>query len=414
MVVAAGCAAALGAPLIASAASGDLDRSFGKRGVTLTQVDKTGSGAARVAVMPNGGLVVAGVGFDGLGEDTDADFAIVGYTARGKLDQGFGANGANVFDFGEDNVWELPHVLAITDEGKIFVGGTTVVADFEAGAGIARLNADGTFDHSLAGDGTLNTNPDGLEEATAVLPVADGDFYVVGPARQSVAVARFNADGALDSGFAVDGVATHDLGAKARVAHAVLAEDGKIVAVVDSGAFGAHKFGLIRFSSDGTIDTTFGRDGLAKAPGSGVTELALDSAGRLVAAGGRTIARFEGDGALDASFADRGTFEFGRAKRFSAEGLAVRPNGSLVLCGTAGRRGKHFAVARLKKSGKLDRRFGADGFAIEDLGGEDAALGVALQDDKIVAAGRARGRNLFIGGIGGRDTRVALARFADR
>ena len=86
-----------------------------------------------------------------------------------------------------------------------------------------------------------------------------------------------------------------------------------------------------------------------------------------------------------------------------------------MLSGTGGRRAKHFAVARLKKSGKLDRRFGDGGYAIVDLGGQEAALDVALQDDgKIVAAGRARGRNLFIGGIGGRDTKVALARLRAR
>ena len=407
------CIGVLAAPLIARGASGDLDSTFGKGGVTLTAVGFTGSGAARVAVDPEGRIVTAGVSFDGLGEDTDADFSVVRHTAKGKLDKSFGTSGAQVFNFGESYVWELPNDLALTADGKILVGGSTEVGSFESGAGIARLNADGTFDTSLAGDGTLSTNPEGLDEATAVLPVDDGDFYAVGPSGgHRVVVARFNADGSLDAGFAGDGAAMQDLGVLTRVAHAVLADDGRIVVVVRSRGIGPSNFGLIRFNADGSPDTAFGKDGFATAAGSRVTEVAMDPAGRLIAAGGRTVARFGVDGALDTSFAGDGAFTFSRAKGFSASGLAVTPNGSLVLSGTGGRRGTHFAVAQLRKSGQLDRGFAGDGFAIVKLGGKDAALGVTVQDDgKIVAAGRARGRNLFIGGIGGRETKVAVARF---
>jgi hypothetical protein len=58
--------------------------------------------------------------------------------------------------------------------------------------------------------------------------------------------------------------------------------------------------------------------------------------------------------------------------------------------------------------------WGLGGYAIEDLGGQEAAIGVALQGGKIVAAGLARRCNVFIGDLGGRDTRVALARFRGR
>ena len=409
----AGCAA-LGVPLFATGATGDLDPSFGKRGTSLAQVDSTGSGAARIAVMPNGKLIAAGVGFDGLGEDTDADFAVVGFSANGKLDKRFGKKGASVFDFGEDYVWELPNDLAITADRKLLVGGSTEIGDdFDSAAGVARLTADGSFDDSLAGDGTLGANPEGLEDASAVVPLADGDFLVAGPSGKSVAVARFNADGSLDAAYAGDGVATHDLGGQARVGRAVVDGGGGIVVAVGSSAIGKDGFGLVRFGADGTFDAAFGNGGMASGDGR-VDELALAPGGKLVAAGGKSVSRFDSAGDPDKSFAGDGGFAFAGPKRFGAEGLAVAENGSLVLAGAGGRKAKHFAVARVKRSGKLDRRFGDGGFAIANLGGQEAALGVALQGDDIVAAGRAKGRNLFIGGIGGRDTKVALARFRGR
>ena len=153
-----------------------------------------------------------------------------------------------------------------------------------------------------------------------MLALADGDILVAGPSGKSVAVARFNADGSLDPAFAGDGVATHDLGATAEVGHAVIDAAGGLVIVVGSAALGKHGFGLVRFTAGGSFDSTFGDAGLATANGSGVTELALASGGKLVAGGRKTVARFDAGGHLDTSFASAGLFTFGGPKRFSGRG----------------------------------------------------------------------------------------------
>lgn len=403
-------------PLIALARPGGLDKTFGKDGVTITKVSATGAGASRVAVQDDGRIVVAGVSFFGSGEDTDADFMVAGYTPNGRLDRSFGNRGLVVFDFDQGYAWEYARDLALTADGKILVGGSTEVEDFASAAGVARLNPDGSFDSTLDGDGRLAANPEGLAVASSVLPLADGDFLVVGLAGKAVAVARFNFDGSLDSAWAGDGVATHHLGSGARVGRATLDGSGGVVVVVGSAATGSDGFGLVRFGTDGTFDTAFGAAGLAKAKGAGVTEIAPAPGGKLVAAGGRTIARFAADGSRDTSFAGDGTFAFSKARGFLARGLAVAPNGSLALAGTAGEKGrKHFAVAQLRSNGRLNRSFGAEGYSVQDLGGLEAALGIALQDNgRLVAAGRAGGRSIFIGGIGGGDTGIALARFRGR
>ena len=205
-------------------------------------------------------------------------------------------------------------------------------------------------------------------------------------------MARFNADGEFDSAFAGGGgVAAHDLGGRASVGHAVLDSGGGIVVVVESAAIGKERFGLVRFGADGSFDPTFGDGGVAAGKGAGVTKLALAPGGDLVAGGGKAVARFDAGGERDRSFAGDGAFAFGGPKDFKVHGLAVGGSGSIALAGTGGRHGKHFAVARLKKSGKLERRFGDGGCAVEDLGGEEAAIGVAFQGGKIVAAGRAGG-----------------------
>jgi uncharacterized delta-60 repeat protein len=402
-------------PLLAIAKPGALDKGFGEHGTTVSNIASTGSGANRVVVMPGGAIVAAGMGIDGLGEDSDGDFAVAGYTEKGALDTGFATKGANIFDFGEDYVFDVVHDLAVTDDGKILVGGLTFDGTNTA-AGIARLKADGSLDDTLGGDGTVTASAEELENAVALLPLPGGAFYVVGPAGDNLAIARFTEDGTLDASFAGDGVATYGTDRAARVGQAILTEGGKIVAVAYTADVADPNFGLLRFNADGTLDATFGDGGLAQGVGKGVTELSADEDGNLVAAGARNVARFDADGQPDVSFADHGAFEFSSASGFTASGLALDPDGKIVLSGSAAQKRKHkadrtyFAVARLKSNGKLDRKFGKRGFAVAKFGSE--APGVGVQDDgKIVAAGRTLGRSIFIGDIAGRDTNFALARF---
>jgi uncharacterized delta-60 repeat protein len=408
------CAALLALPLLALAAPGDLDKGFAKKGVAVADIAPTGSGASRVAVMPDGKIIAGGMAISGLGEDSYGHFAVAAFTSKGALDTGFGKKGSTNFDFGEQYTFDALLDLRITDDDKILVGGDTYVyedgGNGHAAAGVARLNSDGSLDTTLATDGTLAANPDGLEAATAVLPLPDGDFYAMGRGDHAVVIARFNADGTLDPAFAGDGATTID--GATEPGGAMLTSAGKIVLIASPANLPNDEFALMRFNADGTPDTTFGDNGVAHAPGKAVYELAQGANGDLVAAGGDTVARFDADGQVDKSFNDDGLFEFSGASGFSALGAAIESNGSVVVSGSAkhGKRGL-FAVARLGSNGRLDRKFGTRGFASGKFG--TAALGVALEDDgDIVAAGRTLGRSIFIGGIAGRETNVAVARFS--
>jgi len=398
-------AAGLAAPVIAAETPEWLDPQFGTRGFQSTEADFTGSAANRVVVTPGGKIIASGVGLHGLGEDSDSDFAVVGYTSKGELDRGFADKGSIVFDFGTSYVIDTPRSLALTADNKILVGGLTQdpEADYEGAAGVARLTSDGELDTSLAGDGTLLASPEGLERATEVLPLADGDFYVVGPADRAVAVARFNADGSLDPAFGGDGVASVDLGSRIPVGHAVLTPTGEIVAITAGG--------LVRVDAAGVPDPAFGTE----PPVDDLYELARAPDGSLYAAGERAVVRFSADGQVDESFADGGVFRFSGASGFAASGVAVASDGSLAVSGSAGAKGKkkYFAVARLKRNGRLDRGFGERGFATVKRG--SAALGLTFTAaGKILAVGRTLGRSIFFGDIAGRDTKVAIARFLNR
>src|SRR5262249_28255379 len=126
--------------------------------------------------------------------------------------------------------------VALQADGKIVAAGWASVAG-GADFALARYNADGTLDDSFGTHGKVTTDfASSFDVGEALIVRPDGKIVVVGSTSPTLgvidfAVARYNADGTLDSGFGSGGKVTTDFGAE-DTAHAVaLQADGKIVVV---------------------------------------------------------------------------------------------------------------------------------------------------------------------------------------
>ena len=153
----------------------------------------------------------------------------------------------------------------IQADGKIVVAGEAegvITSDFA----LARYNADGSLDTTFDGDGWLTTDiAFGDDYASAMLLQADGKIVVAGYSYNSgynFALARYNPNGSLDTTFDGDGKLTTDFSAGTDYASDVaLQADGKIVLSGSSSATGNTDFALARYNSNGSLDTTFSGDG---------------------------------------------------------------------------------------------------------------------------------------------------------
>ena len=231
------------------------------------------------------------------------------------------------------------------------------------------------------------------------------------------------ADGDLDTSFDSDGKVSSDFGNPFTGDFGndiVIQPDGKIVI----GGQTSRVSDLARYNPDGSLDLTFGGDGSSARSGISVLAIALQSDGKIVAAGGDTVigtgvdfavARFNADGSLDdGSLSDstpgdsfgpsdgRNTTDFGDNDE-NAFGVAIQADGKIVLVGHRGRRDSvgdvDFAIARYNSNGSLDDgsptdstpgdAFGTAGKVRTDFAGdEDVARDVVIQpDQKIVVAG---------------------------
>ncbi|QJR13383.1 InlB B-repeat-containing protein [Usitatibacter palustris] len=205
--------------------------------------------------------------------------------------------------------------------------------------------------------------------------------------------------GYLDTSFGAFGFAQVLAGPSYDEIHAVrIQPDGKIVVAGQSAqGRGRASFALARYNVDGSLDATFGTNGVVAASVSGADSRAyamvLQADGKIVVAGAANnsspqwlVTRFNANGSPDTGFGNGGkTLVATVAGAGSVQGLALQSDGRIVMTGTTN---SEFAVARLTTSGLLDATFGSGGVTVTALPGDNWAYALAVQaDDRIVVAG---------------------------
>ncbi|HSH60677.1 MAG TPA: hypothetical protein VK988_13760 [Acidimicrobiales bacterium] len=273
--------------------NGSLDTSFDLDGRVTTDLglDETATG---LGVQVLGGvtrLVVVGASAEPtLGRQ---DFLLVRYNLNGTLDPTFGSGGAVRTNFGPTRAQAArANALVIQDNGAIVAAGSTG-GDFA----LARYNADGGLDTAFDGDGKVTTDFENVDAAFALAIQAEANSFKIvaagtGKDGGDFALARYNPDGGLDPSFDGDGKLTTDLGSSRDQANGLVVQpDGKLVAAGGNalGGASAADFALARYNPDGGLDPSFDGDGKVTTDffgrGDVLRALAIQPDGKLVAAG---------------------------------------------------------------------------------------------------------------------------------
>ena len=382
-------------------ADGLVDISFGSGGAVITDVGNNGSRIQGVAIQSDGKIVAVGSRYNGFAHA----FAVVRYNPDGSLDMTFGDAGKVTTPIGPSN--SSAQAVAIQSDKKIVVVGSSGTgADFT----VARYHPDGTLDLSFDGDGIATTPVGGGSDfASAVIIQPDGKIVVAGDvaisdSNHDFGLVRYKPNGSLDTSFDGDGKVITPFGGYDAAGAIALQSDGKLV-VAGSAQIGiSTDFALARYNSDGSLDPSFSGDGkVTTNVGTGVdfaNSVAVQSDGKIVAAGNGYVSpstdfalvRFDANGELDDSFDGDGkvTTDFGGQDDHSG-GIALQPDGKIVVAGNTFAKNRDFAVARYRANGSLDASFSGDGKATIDFGGaDDVANALALDDiGRIVLAGHA-------------------------
>jgi uncharacterized delta-60 repeat protein len=273
--------------------------------------------------------------------------------------------------------------MITTSDGKIVVvGSLTTLLDGDPGKFlVARFNADGSPDETFGTQGWVSPF---LGEANSVVVQPDGKLLVTGDldfmnpintqVHNLIPLVRYNADGSLDSTFGTDGVVYGPVGSDGNTV--LLQPDGKIVVVAHGVA--QNSVELVRYNADGTLDTTFGTGGIAT---SLVGESAIGNSGALLLPNGQIlvgvtppsstatpaeIVRFNSDGSLDQSFGTNGIAVVPDHALGTAAGIALQSDGKILLSAFSDHGD---LLARFDANGSLDTSFGSSGQVITPVAG---------------------------------------------
>lgn len=245
---------------------GTLDTAFSNDGYRTDSAGATSCSFHSVAVQNDGKIVAAGFGRFG-GQD---DFVIYRYTDNGNLDSTFGINGRVNTDF--FNLHDDAFAVLIQPDGKIVAAGVSGNLQLTSDFGLARYNTDGSLDTTFSNDGKLNFNyGGGVTFGYAAALQSDGKIVISGFTNSTnahdMALARVNTDGSLDSTFGNNGLVSTSTASALQdeqLYAVAIQPDGKIVTAGYSIVTAPYsKFAVLRYLANGTLDSTFNNDGIA-------------------------------------------------------------------------------------------------------------------------------------------------------
>ena len=239
-----------------------IDKSFDNDGLVTTNLNNNTDVGYASVIQADGKIVVAGKSFTGTGNE----FAVARYNENGSLDNTFGSGGfvtTNVSSVG-DEAW----AVALQSDGKIVAAGYSVYATW-CEYGVVRYNSDGSLDTSFDSDGIVTTSVNvgnGWGYIYAIAIQEDGKIIIAGssPAadnQEDITLVRYNTNGSLDTtGFTADGIVTASITGGEVAQGIAIQEDGKIV--VGGYSSTDKEFLVLRFNGDGSLDTGFGSSGI--------------------------------------------------------------------------------------------------------------------------------------------------------
>jgi uncharacterized delta-60 repeat protein len=275
--------------------------------------------------------------------------------------------------------------VSVQPDGKVIVGGEFSFIDSFNRWRVARFNTDGSIDT------TFNTSTPIAGVINDVLALPEGKVFIGGafPLESGGGnfynnIGRMNADGSIDTNFNHANVIMEGEG------YSILEQpDGKIlVGGFMDYANNARRRGIARFNADGTLDTGF----IPYTGLSYVLDMALQVDGKIVVVNAdspSTPFRLNTDGSQDTSFTSPFvSFSASIQRRTRITQIVIQPDGKILVAGqliTGSATSPTLSgLARLNPDGSLDPAF----TLVRALGGTRNVHDIALQPDgKIVIGG---------------------------
>jgi len=383
-------------------ANGSLDTGFDGDGKALSLIDDGFYAIKSISKDASGKYLV------NFNDGNPFNYSVIRkYNADISLDASFGINGQfNTLNSG----YGMAEYITATSDSKIIM-----LRSFTFG--LIKYNTNGTLDTTFDTDGIVITEFEySTDELKKIIVLPNDKIIAIGTSRyrqpnnasfSNIVLSKYNSDGSLDTSFGNLGKVYSVFGENVyTIMNAFVQTDGKILVNAYYYVFPSYDpiYELIRYNSDGSLDTTFGTNGkIATSPG--VFSLINLVDGKLLFVSGNylpsgdyehIIKKYNNNGSIDAVFGTNGSVTFNNGNSPYDLKFALQQEGKILVSGTSYYSGfnTQFFTRRLNVDGSLDTTFGTNGQITTPIQGY-VLSNLVQSDGKIVVVGMSGGLSLI-------------------
>jgi len=312
----------------------------------------------------------------------------------GSLDATFGVNGKVITTLG--TYTDRANAMAIQGDDKILMAGSKYSSFTNADFALVRYMSNGTLDPSFGQGGEVITPIESRSKAKSIAIQNDGKIVLGGGSKWFINLARYNTDGSLDTTFGDGGIVITDvLNHYSEVCNSMaIQNDGKILVggyAADSGDDLRH-FIVLRYLSNGTLDSSFGTNGVVIGSHGECHSIKILATGEIVLGGTDnfyfSVEKYDSNGLPDLSFGVNGKVLTEVETTAEGRSMVIQNDGKILLGGFSNAGTFNFALVRYQNNGLLDSNFGLLGVVTTSIGSKSKAYSIALQSDgKILLSG---------------------------
>lgn len=387
---------------VSFAQPGERDVSFGTNGIATADIGASSDRCSRLFTTADNKVIAIGT--------RRLSFINGGYRnvilvarclADGAPDPGFGTDGTALVAFGSGN--NIEGSAVVQPDGKVIVTGAYYFKTNGYDVVVARLNTDGTPDALFGNKGIVRITMSALYDIPTSIQLQPDGKIVIGAYSQigsvyQFAVARYNSDGSPDNSFGSSGIVKTVVGNGDIPLSIHIQSDGNILAVGTSDDATNGRIALVRYKSNGRLDSTFGNNGKSIVPldmNIGYCSLTgvLPDGTVLVTGWSLLNSVYEGfirrihpDGTLDTTFGTDGRVAleaFGSV--IYARSALVTADGKILVTSDYQENASSDGVTILRRyylNGTPDSSFGTNGLITHNPGpGDDLGSGIQIADD---------------------------------
>lgn len=246
-----------------SITSQTLDTTFGTDGIVVTDLTTQVDAIGDLVVRDNGKIVASGIG--------GSFISLTQYLSDGTLDSSFGNNGKVVTNFRSSFLNGAFSPIAIQTDGKILLLCQNFIQNVNNFI-LTRYNANGTLDTSFGTNGIVNNSQfNGFGNSRSITDMdllPDGKIIVtVNTSNYQILLYRFNSNGTLDLTFGLNGISTVSAPLDYTYFSAIdcsINSDGSIVLLtsITHSLYWDINFTIVQLNPDGIINNDFGNNGI--------------------------------------------------------------------------------------------------------------------------------------------------------